>query len=94
MERLGDPERLRLAERAVVGDMMGHLFTRDGTIVEDLSSDRTIAAPLEVARANGAPDPPHPRIDRHPGTPGPLDARVTSPRRPSRSTLTPMSGSR
>jgi DNA-binding transcriptional regulator LsrR (DeoR family) len=50
MERLEDPERHRLMERGIVGDTMGHLFTLDGTVLPDPSSDRTVAAPLDSLR--------------------------------------------
>jgi deoxyribonucleoside regulator len=48
MEGLAAAERSRLTGLGVVGDIMGHLFTRDGRIVGDASSDRTIAAPIEA----------------------------------------------
>lgn len=50
MERLEDPERHRLVQRGVAGDMMGHLFMLDGTIVPDRSSDLSVAAPIEALR--------------------------------------------
>lgn len=50
MDRLNTEERDRLADMGVVGDMFGHLFDIDGRIVDDPTSDRTIAAPIEALR--------------------------------------------
>jgi DNA-binding transcriptional regulator LsrR (DeoR family) len=51
MHRLSDPERMRLADRRVVGDMVGHLFTLEGAIVDDPWSDRTLAIPIDQLRS-------------------------------------------
>lgn len=50
MDRLTPEDRSRLVERKVVGDIVGHLFTEDGAIVEDPSTDQTIAAPVKMLR--------------------------------------------
>lgn len=50
MDRLADADRHRLARERVVGDMVGHLFTATGAIVDDPTTDRTIAAPVESLR--------------------------------------------
>src|SRR5581483_1256099 len=50
MDRLDDAGRRRLAEKAVVGDLGGHLFRADGSFVDDEWSRRTIAIPIELLR--------------------------------------------
>lgn len=50
MDRLTPAERQRLVDHQVVGDIVGHLFSEDGEVVDDASSDQTIAAPVEVLR--------------------------------------------
>jgi DNA-binding transcriptional regulator LsrR (DeoR family) len=50
MERLTSEERKRLADEGVVGDMVGHLFDRDGRFVDDPTTERTIAAPIPSLR--------------------------------------------
>lgn len=50
MDRLSPPERAGLADRGVVGDMVGHLFTSDGRFLDDPWTDRTIAAPIQDLR--------------------------------------------
>ncbi len=48
MDRLTPEERTRLVNHLVVGDIVGHLFTEDGAVVEDPSTDQTIAAPVDL----------------------------------------------
>lgn len=50
MDRLSGDERGRLAGEGVVGDMVGHLFSMGGRVVQDPTADRTIAAPVEALR--------------------------------------------
>jgi DNA-binding transcriptional regulator LsrR (DeoR family) len=50
MDRLDEAGRRRLAEKAVVGDLGGHLFRADGSFVDDEWSRRTIAIPIELLR--------------------------------------------
>lgn len=50
MDRLDEAGRRRLAEKAVVGDLCGHLFRADGSVVDDDWSRRTIAIPIELLR--------------------------------------------
>ncbi len=50
MDRLDDEHRRRLGSLGVVGDISGHLFREDGTIVEDEWSRRTIAISIEELR--------------------------------------------
>ena len=50
MDRLTPEDRGRLLDNHVVGDIVGHLFTEDGALVEDPSTDQTIAAPVETLR--------------------------------------------
>lgn len=50
MDRLTPAERDRLASRHVVGDIVGHVFTFDGEILDDDVTDRTIAVPIDVLR--------------------------------------------
>ncbi len=50
MDRLDDTDRRRLLELGVVGDVSGHLFREEGTIVEDEWSRRTIAISVEALR--------------------------------------------
>jgi deoxyribonucleoside regulator len=63
VDRMGDPVRVELASMAVVGDLAGHFFRRDGTFVDDPWAQRIIAIPIAdlrrvprvVAIAAGAP---------------------------------------
>jgi DNA-binding transcriptional regulator LsrR (DeoR family) len=50
MERLEEVDRQRLAARGVVADVVGHLFDASGRMVEDPTSERTIAAPVSSLR--------------------------------------------
>lgn len=50
MDRLDEAGRRRLADKAVVGDLGGHLFRADGSFVDDEWSRRTIAIPIELLR--------------------------------------------
>lgn len=50
MDRLDEAGRRRLAQKAVVGDLGGHLFRADGSFVDDEWSRRTIAIPIELLR--------------------------------------------
>lgn len=50
MDRLDDAHRRSLGELGVVGDISGHLFRMDGTIVEDEWTRRTISIPLDELR--------------------------------------------
>src|SRR3989304_2055814 len=48
MDRLTPEDRGRPPANHVVGDIVGPLFTEDGALVEDPSTDQTIAAPVEA----------------------------------------------
>lgn len=48
MDRLEQDGRNRLVDKGVVGDVSGHLFRIDGTIIDDEWSRRTISIPLDL----------------------------------------------
>lgn len=50
MDRLDDEQRHRLHDLGVVGDVAGHLYREDGSLVEDEWTRRTISIPIEELR--------------------------------------------
>lgn len=50
MDRLDEEGRERLGEKGAVGDVAGHLYRIDGTLVDDPWASRTIAIPIDLLR--------------------------------------------
>ncbi len=50
MDQLSEDAVRRLEKKGVVGEVSGHLFTRDGTLVEDEWTSRALSIPFELLR--------------------------------------------